>query len=229
MQSAPASSPARTVRILRPGRYPRDTTASAVASTSRCSSSVAGSTSGLSLRAVVFCRESISALKRLSSPSAKSPSSTRDCRTGSAAPAAGQSRSSACSADMGKVRTCARDRTRHAIADRVTPIAPVLALVEQQHLGPAEQGGGQGESLAHAEREPAGTLPGGDLEPDDREDLVDPPYRDAAQRSGGPTWSRAVRRGACTGRRAPIPRRGLGSPGRCNGRRRSGPRPGRGG
>jgi hypothetical protein len=67
----------------------------------------------------------------------------------------------------------------------VTPIAPVLTLVAQ-HLGPAEQGGGQGESLAHAEREPAGTLPGGDLEPDDREDLVDPPYRDAAQRSGGP-------------------------------------------
>ena len=45
-------------------------------------------------------------------------------------------------------------------------VESVGRLVEQQHLGFAEQGAGEGEALAHAEREAAGALVGGAGEPD---------------------------------------------------------------
>ncbi len=45
-------------------------------------------------------------------------------------------------------------------------VESVGRLVEQQHLGFAEQGAGEGEALAHAEREAAGALVGGAGEAD---------------------------------------------------------------
>ena len=69
----------------------------------------------------------------------------------------------------------------HQVADPEDPLGvePVDRLVEQQHLGVAEQGGGDAEPLAHAEREPAGPLAGHAGEPDQLEHLVDPAPADA--------------------------------------------------
>ena len=65
-------------------------------------------------------------------------------------------------------------------------VEAVGRLVEQQDLRVAEEGAGQGEALAHAEREAAGALVGGRLEADLGQDLVDPVGRDVAHRGHGP-------------------------------------------
>ena len=52
-------------------------------------------------------------------------------------------------------------------------VEPVDRLVEEQHAGVAEQGAGDAEALAHAERELAGPLVGDRGQPDDVEHLVD--------------------------------------------------------
>ena len=65
-------------------------------------------------------------------------------------------------------------------------VEAVGRFVEQQHLGLSQQGAGEGEALAHAEREAAGALVRGTLESDLAEDLVDPIHGDRAERGGRP-------------------------------------------
>ena len=65
-------------------------------------------------------------------------------------------------------------------------VEAVGRLVEQQDLRVAEQRAGEGEALAHAEREAAGALVGRRLEPDLGEHLVDPAGGDAAEGGHGP-------------------------------------------
>ncbi|SFY53584.1 hypothetical protein STEPF1_06867 [Streptomyces sp. F-1] len=60
-------------------------------------------------------------------------------------------------------------------------VEAVDRLVEQQHLGVAEQRGGDAEALAHAEGEALGPLLRHVLEADDAEHLVHPAGRDAGQ------------------------------------------------
>ena len=60
-------------------------------------------------------------------------------------------------------------------------VEPVDRLVEHQHAGVAQQRGGDAETLAHAEGELAGPLPGHRGEADQAEHLVDPPPRDVVR------------------------------------------------
>jgi hypothetical protein len=64
-------------------------------------------------------------------------------------------------------------------------VEAVDRLVEEQHLGVAEQGGGDAEPLAHAEGEALGALLGHVLEADHTEYLVHPAGRDARQLGQG--------------------------------------------
>ena len=105
-------------------------------------------------------------------------------------------------------------------------VEAVDRLVEEQHLGVAEQRGGDAEPLAHAEREALGALPGHVLEADDAEHLVHPAGRDAGQLG----QAQQVVAGAA-GRRARPWRRGARRPGGARsaacgrGSRRSSPGP----
>ncbi|MCF0087411.1 hypothetical protein B0E37_02474 [Streptomyces sp. MH192] len=60
-------------------------------------------------------------------------------------------------------------------------VEAVDRLVEEQHLGVAEERGGDAEALAHAEREALGAAPGHVLQADDAEHLVDAALRDAGE------------------------------------------------
>jgi len=53
-------------------------------------------------------------------------------------------------------------------------VEAVGRLVQDQHLGVAEQGGGQAETLAHAEREPADPPAGGVGQADLAQDRIGP-------------------------------------------------------
>ena len=65
-------------------------------------------------------------------------------------------------------------------------VEAVGRFVEQQHLGLSQQGAGEGEALAHAEREAAGALVRRALESDLAEDLVDSIRGNRAERCGRP-------------------------------------------
>jgi hypothetical protein len=65
-------------------------------------------------------------------------------------------------------------------------VQPVDRLVQDEDLGVGQQGGGDAEALAHAEREAAGALAGHVLQPDHVDDLVDAAAGNAVGRGQRP-------------------------------------------
>jgi hypothetical protein len=94
-------------------------------------------------------------------------------------------------------------------------VQPVGRFVQDQDLGVAEQGGGQAQALAHADREAAHPPVGGGGELDLVEHGIDPGWIDAAGRSAHPKVV-AVRPGwaSAASRATPTWWEGLGSCGR---------------
>ena len=104
-------------------------------------------------------------------------------------------------------------------------VEAVGRFVEQQDARVAEQRTGEGQTLAHAEGEPAGPLVHRGLEPDLGQHLLDPIGGDAADRGHGPEVVAGGAAGVhASGVEDGADDAGRVGGGRCSGRRRSGPR-----
>ena len=81
-------------------------------------------------------------------------------------------------------------RSANVRSDPAEPADPVGIeavgrFVEQQHVGLSQQCAREGQTLTHAQREAAGALIGGGVEPDLVEHVGDPTTRDAAELGDG--------------------------------------------